>query len=156
MRPIALSFLSNYLSSHIWIIKNGVRMCPCDQFYCRLVLEGRGRLEFKLDQSSSFCWASLLVIYTSMLPSTSLWSSLMFLRNITSLGSNLFSIIWKGSLKNSSPLNLIGTFELGSLDHAYWLEDQRVYPKEWCPHQVRSPRRNYISRDEMFYCMLLR
>jgi hypothetical protein len=34
------------------------------------------------------------------LPSSSSWPSPMFLRNITSLGSSLFSKVWKRSLKN--------------------------------------------------------
>jgi hypothetical protein len=34
------------------------------------------------------------------LPPSSLWPSPIFLRNITSLGSSIFSKVWKGSLKN--------------------------------------------------------
>ena len=39
MRLIGLASLSNYLSIHIWIIKNGVRMWPGHPFYYTLVLE---------------------------------------------------------------------------------------------------------------------
>ena len=38
MKPLGLDSLSNYLSFHMWIIENGVRMRPGRPFYCRLVL----------------------------------------------------------------------------------------------------------------------
>ena len=53
-----------------------------------------------LDRASGFYWTSLLVIIASTYSSKSSWPYPMFLINITSLGSNLFSKVWKGLLKN--------------------------------------------------------
>ena len=91
----------------MWIVKNGVRTRPCDQFYDRLVL--------KPEMGSNFSWTGPppweirigCTCWTSSSPwlvcdgvMSSSWPSHMFLSKITSLGSSLFSKVWKGSLKN--------------------------------------------------------
>jgi len=84
----------------MWIIKNRVQMRPEWPVYCRLVLEA------KTDSKS--CWTGppacvgrpCLSSSPPPLPISSSWPYPIFLSNITSLGSNQFSKVWKGSLKD--------------------------------------------------------
>jgi hypothetical protein len=80
---------------------------------------GRGRLKFMLDWASDFRWTSLPVIFAFI-------ASFNFLMSLS-------NVLKKYNV--SSPFNLIGAFEVESLDLAYWLKDQQVHSKEWCPHQ---------------------
>ena len=83
----------------MWIIENKVQMRPGHPFYCSLVLKA------EVDSKSSWtgppaclrsCWS---FSPPHLSPCTSRPSP-MFLSKITSLGSNLFSKLWKGSLRN--------------------------------------------------------
>ena len=50
----------------------------------------------------------------------------------------------------SSPLNLAGTFKLGSLDLAYCLEDQWVHAKEWCPRHIVQGGKEQSSGTSLY------
>ena len=100
LKPKLLVSLWNYLSIHMWIVENGAQMRPGWPVYVRLVLEVEADSKSCWTGPSAFvgrpCWSSL----PPYLPPSSSWLSPIFLRNITSLGSSLFSKVWKGSLKN--------------------------------------------------------
>jgi hypothetical protein len=91
VRPLGLASLSNQLSNHMWIIQNGARTRP------GWLVQGRLVLETEADLNS--CWAKPPTSigrpgWSSSpppLPLSSSWPSPIFLINITSLGSNLFS-----------------------------------------------------------------
>jgi len=64
-KPKPLVSLWNYLSIHMWIIENRVRMRHGHPFLMQTGPKGRGRLEVELDWAFRLCCTTLLVFCTS-------------------------------------------------------------------------------------------
>ena len=127
VKPRPLASLWNYLSMHMWTVKNRVRICPGRLFYSRLVLEAESDSNLSWIEPLTWlgrpCWSSS----PPHLPPCTSWSSSMFLSMITSLGCNLFLKLWKGSLNVGVSNHRLVNLWFAHLVRMVCSEDTRIY-----------------------------